>query len=88
MGDADEEHRVFSSFGSGILHGATGMLLQQVVDVLDTGDFAFANAINAFVEPPDRRTERDAGIADLPAQPRNYRRRAPRFFPARPLLAP
>ena len=68
MRDANEEHRVLAGFGRGLLHGATGMLLEHVINVLNAGDVAFANAIDAFVKPADRRPERNAGIANLPAR--------------------
>ena len=68
MRDANEEHRVLASVRSGVMHGAPGMLLEHVVDVLHARDVAFANAIDAFVKPADRRPERDPGVTDFSAR--------------------
>ena len=65
MRHANEKHRVFRRIGRGFLHGAPGMLLEHVVDVLHACDIAFANAIDSLVEPADRRAERNAVITDF-----------------------
>ncbi len=65
MRHANEKHCVLARLGRRILHGATGMLLEHVVDMLHTRDLPFADAVDAFVEPADCRTESDAVIANL-----------------------
>jgi len=37
----------------------TGMLFEHVVNMLNAGDVALANAIDAFIQPADGRAERD-----------------------------
>src|SRR5581483_364951 len=59
------KHRVLPGFGGGIVHGPARMLLQHVVNVLDAGDVALPDAIDAFVEPSDGRPERDAVVTDF-----------------------
>ena len=66
MRHANEKHRVFRRLGGGFLHCATGMLLEHIVNVLHARDLAFANAIDAFIEPADRGAERNAVITDFP----------------------
>ena len=65
MRHADQKHRVFPEFSRDVLHGTTGMLLEHVVNVLDAGDVAFPDAVDAFIKPADRRTERDAVMTNF-----------------------
>ena len=66
MRHANEEHRVLARLGRDVLHGAAGMLLEHVVDVLHARDLALANAVDAFVKLADRRAERNAVVANFP----------------------
>ena len=47
------------------MDGAPRMLLEHIVDVLETRDFAFANDVDAFVHPADGRTERNAVVTNF-----------------------
>ena len=49
MRHANQEHRVFAGFGSGIVKGAPGMLLEHVVNVLHAREIALANRIQSLV---------------------------------------
>ena len=65
MRHANKEHGVLARVSRGVLHRATGVLFENVINVLHACDVAFANAVDAFVEPANRRTERDAVIANF-----------------------
>src|SRR6266446_1530952 len=66
MRDAYQEHCVFTSFSSGIVKGATGMLLKHVVNVLNACEITLPNAIQPLVKPPNRWPERHTVITDFP----------------------
>ena len=65
MRHPNQEHCVLARVGSGIVQRVTGILLEHIVNVLDAGDVAFANAIHSFVKPADRRPERDAVVTNF-----------------------
>ena len=55
MRDPNQKHGVLAELGGDVLHRAAGMLFEHVVDVLNAGHVALANAIHAFVKPADPR---------------------------------
>ena len=60
MRHTNEKHRVLAGVSRGTMKSAPGMLLEHVVDVLDTRDVALPNAIQSFIQPADRGPERNS----------------------------
>ena len=65
MRHANEKHRVLSCFAGGVVDGASGMLFEHIIDVLQARDFAFANDVDPFVHPADGGSKRDAVITNF-----------------------
>ena len=65
MRHANQEHCIFARVGGRIVKGAPRMLLKHVVDVLHAGDVPLANAIHAFVQPANRRPQRDPVVPNF-----------------------
>src|SRR5207244_7021455 len=65
MRHANEKHRVLTGFSRGLVNGPTGMLLEHVIDVLQTGEFTVANGVDSLVQPTDRRPERNTIVTNF-----------------------
>src|SRR5207249_9378535 len=65
MSDPDQEHRILAGFSRGGVHGPAGVLLQHVINVLETGYIALPDAIDSLVKPSNSRAESNSGITDL-----------------------
>ena len=65
MRHANEKHGLLRRFGGGLVDGASGMLLEHIVDVLHARDLAFANDVDAFVHPADGGSKRDAVVTNF-----------------------
>ena len=65
MRHANKKHRVFSTVGRRMMDRAPGMLLQHIINVLHARDVPLPDAIGPLVKPPDRRSQRDAVIANF-----------------------
>ena len=66
MRHSDQEHRPGATLASDIVYPSAGILLKQVVNVLDHGGITLANRSDRFAEPADGRAESDAVSVHLP----------------------
>src|SRR5215470_9363327 len=65
MRNANEKHRVLAVFRSCVVECASGMLLKDVVNVLDAREIAFPNRIHSLIEPADRWPQRNAIVPNF-----------------------
>src|SRR5438046_8759587 len=65
MRHTNEKHRLLPGFGRSVLDGASWMLLEHIVNVLQACEFAFANGVDAFIHPADGGPERDAVVTNF-----------------------
>src|SRR4051812_12512483 len=65
MGNPDQEHGILVSFTRSSLDRRTGMLLQDVIDMLNTSWITAFDAVHPFIEPADGGPKRDAVGAHL-----------------------
>ena len=65
MRHANEKHRVLPGLRRGVVHGASRVLLEHIVNVLQAREVTFADGVDAFVHPADRRAKGNAVVTNF-----------------------
>ena len=65
MRHPNEKHCVFPRVGRRFVKRAPGMLLEHVENVLHAREIPLANAIHSLVKPANRRSKRNAAVANF-----------------------